>query len=35
VPPDGQAVPGPARSQLVYTFDNEQFINLEIMLAAG
>jgi hypothetical protein len=35
VPPDGQAVLGPAGSQLVYTFQDGRFISLEIMLAAG
>lgn len=35
VPPDGQAVLGPAGSQLVYTFENGRFTSLEIMLAAG
>lgn len=35
VPPDGQAVLGPAGSQLVYTFQDGQFVSLEIMLAAS
>jgi hypothetical protein len=35
VQPDAQTVLGPAGSQLVYTFQNGQFVNLEIMVAAG
>jgi hypothetical protein len=35
VQPDEQTVLGPAGSQLVYTFEDGRFINLEIMLAAG
>jgi hypothetical protein len=35
VQPDDERVLGPAGSQLVYTFQDGQFVNLEIMLAAG
>jgi hypothetical protein len=35
VQPDDQVVLGPAGSQLVYTFQNEKFVSLEILLAAG
>jgi len=35
VQPDGQAVLGPAGSQLVYTFQDGQFVSLEIMVATG
>ena len=35
VRPDGQAVLGPAGSQLVYTFQDGHFVNLEILVAAG
>jgi hypothetical protein len=35
VQPDDQIVLGPAGSQLVYTFQNEKFVSLEILLAAG
>jgi hypothetical protein len=33
--PNGQQVLGPAGSQVVYTFQNGQFVSLEIMVAAG
>ena len=35
VQPDDQVVLGPAGSQLVYTFQDEKFVSLEILLAAG
>lgn len=35
VQPDDRVVLGPAGSQLVYTFQDEKFISLEILLAAG
>jgi len=35
VQPDEQAVLGPKGSQLVYTFQDDQFVSLEILLAAG
>lgn len=35
VPPDDQRVLGPAGSQLVLTFQDGQFVSLEILLAAG
>lgn len=35
VRPDGQAVLGPAGSQLVYTFQDGHFMNMEILVAAG
>jgi hypothetical protein len=35
VQPDDQLVLGPAGSQLVHTFQNEKFVSLEILLAAG
>jgi hypothetical protein len=35
VQPDGQAVLGPVGSQLVYTFQDGQFVSLEIMVATG
>ena len=35
VQPDNERVLGPAGSQLVYTFQDGQLINLEILVAAG
>jgi hypothetical protein len=35
VQPDDRVVLGPAGSQLVYTFQDEKFVSLEILLAAG
>jgi hypothetical protein len=35
VQPDEERVLGPAGSQLVYTFENGQFVSVEILVAAG
>ena len=35
VQPDEQRVLGPAGSQLVYSFENGQFVSVEILVAAG
>ncbi len=33
--PDGQRMLGPAGAQLVYTFEDGQFVSMEILVAAG
>ena len=33
--PDGQAVLGPAGSQVVYTFQNNKLLSMEILMAAS